>query len=325
MSKRIMIFAEQRDGVVAGSFYEMLGKVKQLYGEEAEVSAAGFGSGNIPVDGLKASGVDKVYVLDSQELAEYNPVFYTTALTKLIQEEKPDVVLVAATAIGSEMAPGVACRLRTGLAAHCTELSLDEKGELVMIAPAFGGKLMGEYFIPNTLPVMASIKAGVFDRAALPAKDAEIVRVDTAFLKELAGGVEFISRTVAEQKEQPIESAEVVVCVGLGISNGENLEKAKELARHLRASLGYTRPMVDMGYMENESAMVGSSGKMIKPKLYMGFGISGSAQHVCGMKDSGLVINININEKADIFNSSNYKVVGDSGAMLTELLKQLKE
>lgn len=323
--KQVWIFAEQRDGVIASAYYEMLSKVNELYGENAVVSAVAFGCGNTPVEELKNSGADKVYVLDSEQLKEYNPTYYTKALAKLAEDEKPDVVLVAASVIGSEMAPGVACKLRTGLAAHCTELALDEKGELVMIAPAFGGKLLGEYFIPNTLPVMASIKAGVFDKIELPAKNAEVINVDTAFLQNAGNGVKLVSRTVAEVTEQPIEKAENIVCVGLGICNQENLDKAKQLAKVLKASLGYTRPMVDMGYMENENSMIGSSGKMVKPKLYIGFGISGSTQHVCGMKDSGLIININTNEKAECFNVSNYKVVGDSGAILTELLKILEK
>ena len=322
MSKNVWIFAEQRDGVVASSFYEMLCKVKELYGDGAEVSAVCFGNGNLPEGALKDSGVDRVYLANHEKLAEYNPLCYTQALCSLIRAEKPDVVLVAASTIGSEMAPGVAAKLRTGLAAHCTELELDEKGELRMIAPAFGGKLLGEYFIPNTSPVMASVKAGVFEKHALPAKDAKVLWVDTGVLDAADAGLELVSRTETEVKELPIEKAERVVCVGLGISNPENLEKAKELATVLKASLGYTRPMVDMGYMENENSMIGSSGKMIKPKLYIGFGVSGSTQHVCGMKDSGLIVNININENADCFAVSNYKVVGDSGAILTELLKQ---
>ena len=325
MNKKVWIFAEQRDGAVASSFYEMLGKVKALYGDGATVSALCFGSGNLPTEALKNSGADRVYTAEHEKLGEYNPVYYTKTLTKLIREEKPDVVLIAASAIGSEMAPGVAARLHTGLAAHCTELELDERGELRMIAPAFGGKLMGEYFIPNTMPVMASVKAGVFDMAELPPKDAELIKADTAFLDGESAGLELVSRTVTEVKEQPIEKAERVVCVGLGISNAENLEKARRLAAALKASLGYTRPMVDMGYMENERAMIGSSGKMIKPKLYLGIGVSGSTQHVCGMKDSGLIVNINTNEKAECFAVSDYKIVGDSGVMLTELLKRLEE
>lgn len=321
--KNVWIFAEQRDGIVNSAYYEMLSETRKLYGDNALVSAVVFGCGDLPVDELKASGADKVYVLDSEKLREYEPMVYTKALTKLISDEKPDVVFVAASVIGSEVAPGVACALRTGLAAHCTELALDEKGELIMIAPAFGGKLLGEYFIPNTLPVMASIKAGVFEKLEQSAKDAEVITVDADFLDGLNTGVELVSRTVAEITEQPVEKAEVIVCTGLGIVNKENLDKAKKLATILKASMGYTRPMVDMGYIENENSMIGSSGKMVKPKLYIGFGISGAAQHVCGMKDSGLIINVNNNERAECFAASNYKVVADSGVILDELLKIL--
>lgn len=322
--KNVWIFAEQRDGVVNSAYYEMLSETKKLYGDNAQVSAVVFGWGNIPSEELKNSGADKVYVLESEKLREYEPMCYTAALTKLIAEEKPDVVFVAASVIGSEVAPGVACALRTGLAAHCTELALDEKGELVMIAPAFGGKLLGEYFIPNTLPVMASIKAGVFEKVELPAKDAELVFVNASFLDEINTGVDLVDRTVAEVCELPVEKAEVIVCTGLGIVNNENLDKAKKLASILKASMGYTRPMVDMGYIENENSMIGSSGKMVKPKLYIGFGISGAAQHICGMKDSGIIININTNEKAECFAASNYKIVADSGVMLDELLRILE-
>lgn len=321
--KNVWIFAEQRDGVVNSAYYEMLSETRKLYGDNALVSAVVFGCGDLPVDELKASGADKVYALDSEKLREYEPMVYTEAFTKLIRDEKPDVVFVAASVIGSEVAPGVACALRTGLAAHCTELALDDRGELIMIAPAFGGKLLGEYFIPNTLPVMASIKAGVFEKADQQARDAEIINVDATFLAGLDTGVELVSRTVAEVCELPVEKAEVIVCTGLGIMNQENLDKAKKLAGILKASVGYTRPMVDMGYIDNENSMIGSSGKMVKPKLYIGFGISGAAQHICGMKDSGLIININTNEKAECFTASNYKVVSDSGVILDELLKIL--
>ena len=321
--KNVWIYAEQRDGVVNSAYYEMLSETRKLYGDNALVSAVVFGCGDLPVDELKASGADKVYALDSEKLREYEPMVYTEAFTKLIRDEKPDVVFVAASVIGSEVAPGVACALRTGLAAHCTELALDEKGELIMIAPAFGGKLLGEYFIPNTLPVMASIKAGVFEKLEQSAKDAEVISVDAGFLDGLNTGVELVSRTVAEITEQPVEKADVIVCTGLGIVNKENLDKAKKLASILKASVGYTRPMVDMGYIENENSMIGSSGKMVKPKLYIGFGISGAAQHVCGMKDSGLIINVNNNERAECFAASNYKVVADSGVILDELLKIL--
>lgn len=323
--KNIWIFAEQRDGLVSSAYYEMLSETRRLYSDNAIISAVCFGCGNIPADELKASGADKVYVLDNAKLAEYEPMVYTAAFTKLIAEEKPDVVFVAASVIGSEMAPGVACALRTGLAAHCTELALDDKGELIMIAPAFGGKLLGEYFIPNTLPVMASIKAGVFDRVEQQPKNAQLIAVDTSFLDSLQGGVELVSRSVAEVTEQPVEKAENIVCVGLGIMNQENLDKAKKLATILKASMGYTRPMVDMGYIDNENSMIGSSGKMVKPKLYIGFGVSGAAQHLCGMKDSGLIININTNEKAECFAASNYKVVSDSGVILDQLLKILEK
>ena len=125
------------------------------------------------------------------------------------------------------------------------------------------------------------------------------------------------------ETELPIEKADVLVCAGLGSAVTGNFEKVRDFARKLGASFCYTRPIADLGYMPNEHAMVGTSGKTVKPKLYIGFGVSGAAQHVCGMKDSGMIINVNNDEEADSFKISNYKVVSDCGAVLDELLKQI--
>lgn len=327
MNKELWIFAEQNDGIIASSFYEMLTKAKAVYAGAGEMpcfTAVCFGKDTAATDELKKSGADKVICAAHEKLEAYNPMIYTAAMAELAAELKPETILIAASAIGSEFAPGVSARLKTGLAAHCTELTLGAEDELHMIAPAFGGNLMGEYIIPQTRPVMASIKPGVFDREALTATDAEVVTVIPKCLETLSTGVEFVDRTVNETVELPIEKAEVVICAGLGSGVSDSLGKLQELAKLLNASVCYTRPMVDLGYFQNESAMVGSSGKTIKPKLYIGFGVSGAGQHVCGMKDSGLIINVNNDDTALSFEISNYKVVGDCGAILDELISQLK-
>ena len=321
MLNTIWILAETNDGAVASSYYEMLTKARAIK-PEAKITALCMGGDSLPVDELKMSGADEVVCARHAKLASYEPMAYTAALAGVIADYDPDAVLVAASAVGSEIAPGAAARLRTGLAAHCTELGVRPDGDLAMIAPAFGGKLMGEYYIPNTRPQMASVKPGVFDRAEQPGRDAAVIEADVSFLDGMSSGVELVERRVSEAADLPVDKAESVVCVGLGVAE-ENIEKARALARRLNAAFGYTRPMVDMGYMPDESAMIGTSGKTIKPKLYIGFGISGSNQHVCGMKDSGLVISVNNNPKAEIFNVSDYKLVADSGKMLDELLKAL--
>ncbi len=229
---------------------------------------------------------------------------------------------MADSTIGTELAPSVAAKLKTGLAAHCTELKVDEEGILHMIAPAFGGKLMGEYIIPKARPVMASVKPGVFDRTALKEKAAELVEFKAASVGASAG-IELVERKVTESEELPIEKHELVVCAGLGCALSGNLSKAEELAKRIGAGVCYTRPLSDLGYFPNEASMVGTRGKTIKPKFYIGFGVSGAAQHVCGMKDSSIIVNVNNDDTAAIFDVSNYKVAADCGAILDELLKQL--
>lgn len=322
MSKEIWIFAETIDGVVAPSYYEILSEAKRVYAaaDMPAFAALVLSADGKTVDELKASGVDKVVTVEHSKLAGYNPAYFTAAFTAAVRELNPDVVLVAASSVGSELAPGVAAKLRTGLAAHCTRLTLDEGGELHMIAPAFGGNLMGEYVIPNARPVMASIKPGVFERGALEAKAAEVVSVAAPVLDTLDAGIELVEIKPSETTETPVDKAEYLVCAGFGCAMSGNLDKAKELAKRIGATVCYTRPLADLGYYPNEKGMVGTSGKTVKPKLYIGFGVSGAGQHVCGMKDSSLIINVNNDPTAQSFGISNYKVVADCGAILDELL-----
>lgn len=324
--KELWIFAEQNHGVLAPSFYEILAKAKAVYadaGEQPCFAAVLLAGDDALLSELKVSGVDKVYLAAHETLAEYNPMSATAVLTAMAKAFEPEILLVAASQQGAELAPGVSARLKTGLAAHCTELRLDEQEQLHMIAPAFGGKLMGEYIIPTCRPVMASIKPGVFENVPQPAKDAEVVAFDASAAVSALSVLALVSSEEVIETELPIEKAEVLVCAGLGSAVTGNFEKVKTFAKKLGASFCYTRPIADLGYMPNEHSMVGTSGKTVKPKLYIGFGVSGAAQHVCGMKDSGMIINVNNDEKADSFRISNYKVVADCGAVLDELIKQI--
>ena len=313
------------NGEIHPSFYELLSKARELFAQ-ATLTAVFFGGENTrAVEVLRASGANVILSAAHEKLADYRPDCYAKTLIRLAETEKPDFILTAATEIGSELAPTVAAKLGTGLAAHCADICVGDGGEVITLIPAFGGKLMGEILIPKARPFMATVKPGVFQRSALsPAAEVKVVQVDTCLLNDFHSGIEFVGKETVEHKAASIESAEVVVCAGLGICTQENWEKANELACLLKGSLGYTRPVVDLGYTDSEDAMVGTSGKMIRPKLYIGFGVSGASHHVCGMKDSGTIISVNTNEKAEIFNISDYKLIGDSGAMLDELLTALK-
>lgn len=323
--QKIWIFAETDGAAVHASFYELLTKARSLYQTE-QLTAVVIGSEpGQAAETLKTSGVDQIICAAHEKLGGYHPDYYVRTLTELGRIHRPDVLLMSATAIGSEVAPTVAARFLTGLAAHCSDLCLDEHGGLTAIIPAFGGKLLGEILIPEKRPAMATVKPGVFERKELPVpENVEIVYADTGFLDDCESGISLVDTEELELSGDAVDKAEVVVCAGLGIGSQENWDKAQELAQLLGGSLGYTRPAVDMGYAEDESSMIGTSGKMVRPGLYIGFGVSGAAHHVCGMKDSKLIISVNKNEKADIFHVSDYKLVADSGEVLDELLQTLK-
>ena len=326
MSKEIWIFAETADGVIAPSFYEMLSEASAIYadaGVDPVFTALVLGADKNTAGELRSSGVDKVLFVGSDRLNAYNPALFTAAVSEAVKAHKPDVLLIAASSVGAELAPGVAARLHTGLAAHCTQLKVDEQGELHMIAPAFGGNLLGEYIIPDARPVMASIKPGVFEKRSLPAKNADIEELSVSGLEALEPGIELVEIKQSEASETPVDKADYLVCAGFGCAMSGNLEKAKELAKRIGATMCYTRPLADLGYYPNEKGMVGTSGKTVKPKVYIGFGVSGAGQHVCGMKDSGVIINVNTDPGAHSFEISNYKIIADCGAVLDGLLSNL--
>lgn len=321
----IWIFAEQTGGVLHPAYFELLGKARSIY-PDAVLTAVllSDGSGDA-LEALKASGANTVLHAKHETLAAYQPEQYALALAALARQYAPDAIFAAATPVGSELAPTVAAKLETGLAAHCTDLCAGEDGSLITLIPAFGGKLLGEILIPEKRPAMATVKPGVFPVSELPAvQDVAVIEADASFLDGFSGRITLLGVEEESSEQGKLEDAELVICAGLGIATQENWDKLNELSALIQGVVGYTRPVVDMGYVDHERALIGTSGKTIHPKVYLGFGVSGATHHVCGMKDSGLVISVNTDEKAAIFDVSDYKLIGDSGAVLDELLRLLK-
>lgn len=217
----IWIFAEQANGEVHSSFFELLSKARALF-PQAALTAVVFGGDNArAVDVLQASGADAVLSAAHEKLADYRPDCYAQTLVRLAGTMKPDVILAAATEIGSELAPTAAAGLNTGLAAHCADLCLGDKGELIALIPAFGGKLMGEILIPQARPFMATVKPGVFEKHSLPpAAEVRVTQADTGFLDSFQGKIEFLGAQAAEHRAASIEAAEVAVCAGLASPAG---------------------------------------------------------------------------------------------------------
>ncbi|MGE5598257.1 MAG: FAD-binding protein [Bacteroidota bacterium] len=322
----VWVFAEQRRGRLAEVALELLGEGRRLADELGQpLSAILCGQGVEPLAGeLFAHGADRVYLAEHEALRDFLEEPYTQVLTDLARAEKPNIVLLGATAIGRSLAPRVAARLRTGLTADCTGLGVDEAtGDLHQTRPAFGGNVMATILCPNHRPQMATVRPRVF---CPPPRDAarrgELRRVDltgTAF-DVRAKLLEFMP---AEGEKVNLTEADVIVSAGRGLGDPKNLGLVKELAGLLGASVGASRAVVDAGWISYPH-QVGQTGKTVRPKVYIACGIHGAVQHLAGMQSSDVIIAINKNPEAPIFKAATYGIVGDVLEVLPALIKELK-
>jgi len=292
-----------------------------------EVAAVLLGGGGMePVAReLLARGADRVFLVEDPRLALYRNDAYAEVVARLVQREKPDVVLFGATAAGEELAPTVAARLGTGLGAHCTDLALGRDGLLAMGVLGFGGRIHTEMFCPVRRPQMASVKPGMFDPPQRREPAGAVVREDAGSLLE--GAVLRLEPAgfVPEAPEgMPLEKAEVVVAGGWGVGSKENFMLLEELARELGGAVGCTRPALDAGWTAGEHTMIGTSGKSVRPRVYLGFGISGSPHHTVGIKDAQVIVSVNIDPGAPVFEVSDYGVVADVRRIVPALLEEIR-
>lgn len=326
--KTIWIYAEQSGGVVSPSFQELLGKARELTGGSlagARVEAVLLGADNrAAADSILRSGADRIYSVTGPALDHYDPELLASALASLAERHQPDALWIACTDEGAELAPTVAAKLHTGLAAHCVDIRVGEDGELIHLVPAFGGRVLNEILIPNARPRMATVKPGIFAPfSGSSDSTAEVVEEAATAPQSQRAGLEYLGAEELPRDTLPVETAEAVVVGGYGIKTKENWAKLKQFASSIHAAVGYTRPVVDIGLENTEANMIGASGKVVHPKVYLGFGVSGASHHLCGMKDSGTIIAVNTDESADIFSASDYKAVADCGSVLDELNRLL--
>ncbi|MGI6721900.1 MAG: electron transfer flavoprotein subunit alpha/FixB family protein [Anaerovoracaceae bacterium] len=325
-NKNILIYAELGAEKLDPSCYELLSKSRSLFGDDAQLAVAVLGCG---VEGAAheaaAAGADLVFKLDDEKLAVYNVDYYSAALEEINELFQPHVILMTAGSTGEELAPTMGLRLNTGVAAHCVDLCLDDEGQLVQMVPAFGGKVIGEIYTPDSIPQIASVKPGTFNAEPLPQREAEIVTVSGRRLEDTDSAIRAISVQKKEAGSMPIEKAPVIVCGGFGVGSEENWQQLEKLAHLLGGTTGCTRPALDSGWTDDEQKMIGTSGKNVRPKVYIGSGVSGATHHVCGMKDSGVIISINNDEEAEMFKSSDYKVVADGAKIISALCDALED
>jgi electron transfer flavoprotein alpha subunit len=321
----VWVFAEQRDGKIAGVSLELLGSGRGLAEKlGTELTAVLFGCTDHDAKELIGWGADKVFHCDDPLLSTFNDEPYAALLSKLIKEQKPEIVLTGATPIGRSFFPRVAARLRAGLTADCTSLEIDEETKnLLQIRPAFGGNIMATIFCPHARPQMATVRPRVMKRGTYDvSKTGEVIKVSA---KGIASRTK-VMETVKEVSELAInlQDANIIVAGGRGMGGEKGFQILHELADALGASVAASRAAVDEGWIPYRH-QVGQTGKTVSPKLYIACGISGAVQHLVGMQSSDVIIAINKNPEAPIFNVATYGIVGDAHEIVPMLIKKVKE
>jgi electron transfer flavoprotein alpha subunit len=305
--KGLMVFAEQHEGRIHPVSYELLGKGTEIARKLGiEVSSVLLGSEmGDEVNELFYYGAEKVYYFDHPTLRDFDLLNYKHNLVRLVIEVKPETVLVGATHLGRSLGPRVACALATGLTADCTGLEVGDEGNLVQIRPAFSGNIFA-HIRTTTRPQMATVRYKVMQKLERDtSRTGEIVRKD-------ADIIDSVLRIVSKESAGSVNIAEadVVVCGGRGLKSAADFALMEELAAALGGVVGCSRPIVDDGWIGKEH-QVGFSGNTVKPRLYVAVGVSGSPQHLAGMRDSDVIVAINADPSAPIFRVADYGIVGD--------------
>jgi len=338
--KGVFTFAQQVDHKLEGVSFELIGKGKELAKDlGVEVTAVLLGSGITDLaDQLAEYGADHVIVVDDPKLENYRTEPYAQALAGVINEFKPEIMLVGATAIGRDLGPTVSARVKTGLTADCTQLDIGQfplnadpadakQNQLLMTRPAFGGNTIATIACPDNRPQMATVRPGVMIKCEPEkGKKADIIEFKPD-LTENNKYVEILDIVKQVKKTADIMEAKILVSGGRGVGGPENFSILEDLAEVLGGTVSCSRAVVDAGWKPKD-LQVGQTGKTVRPNLYFAIGISGAIQHVAGMEESDIIIAINKDESAPIFEVADYGLVGDYKKIvpaLTEALKSVKE
>ncbi|MDE7178158.1 MAG: electron transfer flavoprotein subunit alpha/FixB family protein [Lachnospiraceae bacterium] len=335
--KGVYVFAQQVDNEISSIAFELLGKAKDLAKDlSTDVTAVLIGSGVKGLaDQLAEYGADKVIVVDDPELKDYRTEPYAHALASVINKYKPEIMLVGATAIGRDLGPRVSARVATGLTADCTVLEIGDfplqavpgqeqlHNQLLMTRPAFGGNTIATIACPYNRPQMATVRAGVMQKIdPIKGAKANVEEYNPGFTPDNKY-VEImdIVKSVAETVD--IMDAKILVSGGRGVGSPENFKILEDLAEVLGGTVSCSRAVVDSGWKPKD-LQVGQTGKTVRPNVYFAIGISGAIQHVAGMEESDIIIAINKDADAPIFDVADYGVVGDLNKIVPKLTEALK-
>ena len=326
MSKNsIWVCMEQTGGKIAGVSYEMLSEARKLADQAGgEVCAVLLGyQVKDQAETACAYGADKVYVCDDERLKDYRTEPYCKVLENLVKENQPDALLLAATTNGRDLSARLASRLETGLAADCVALSLED-GQLVATRPIYGGNLMADVVFPEKRPAMCSIRSNALSKSEPDtARKGEIISVPLDAEEE---AIRAKVREILEKAsgEISLTDAQIIVSGGRGLGDASGFDLIREFASTLNAAVGASRAAVDAGWIPYEH-QVGQTGKTVGPKLYIACGISGAIQHLAGMSGSDVVVAINKDPEAPIFDVADYGVVGNLFEVLPGLTEEIKK
>ena len=336
--KGVFVYAQQVDNEISSIALELLGKANELAKDlNTDVTAVLIGSGVAGlVDTLAEYGADKVIVVDDPELKDYRTEPYTHALASVINEYKPDIMLVGATAIGRDLGPRVSARVKTGLTADCTVLEIgnfpinavpgkedqQKHNQLLMTRPAFGGNTIATA-CPDNRPQMATVRPGVMQKIGPKAgAKAEVINYNPGFTPnnkyvEILDVVKSVTDTV------DIMDAKILVSGGRGVGSKENFKLLEDLAEVIGGTVSCSRAVVENEWLPVDR-QVGQTGKTVRPNVYFAIGISGAIQHTAGMEESDIIIAINKDPDAPIFDVADYGIVGDLNKIVPLLTEQLK-
>ena len=336
--KGVFVFAQQVDNVVSGIALELIGKGKDLakdLGTEVTAVLVGYEVKAL-ADELAAFGADKVIVVDDPELKEYRTEPYAHALASVIEKYKPEIFLVGATAIGRDLGPRVSARIHTGLTADCTQLDIGDfplnpipgqeqkHNQLLMTRPAFGGNTIATIACPNFRPQMATVRPGVMQKAPKVEGAKAVVEEFNPGFTPNNKYVEIMEVVKSVADTADIMDAKILVSGGRGVCSPENFKILQDLADAVGGTVSCSRAVVDAGWKPKD-LQVGQTGKTVRPNVYFAIGISGAIQHLAGMEESDLIIAINKDETAPIFDVADYGIVGDLNKIVPVLTEKIKE
>lgn len=322
----VLVYVEQRFNEVQNVSLELLGKGRKI-ADELGVNVVAVLAGK-DVDKhnklLIEYGADKVINMDHPSLELYSTEPYTQALVQAIRSEMPEIVLFGATSIGRDLAPRVSARLLTGLTADCTSLEVSEDRMLLMTRPAFGGNIMATIISPDHRPQMSTVRPGVMTKIERDAtRVGEIIKFPIQ-IEMNNNFVEILSFEKETDEKQDIQEATVLVSGGRGVGSAENFGLLHDLADELGGLVSASRAAVDSGWMDHDR-QVGQTGKTVRPNLYIACGISGAIQHVAGMEEAELIIAINKDKSAKIFEVADIGAVGDVHKILPFVIEEIKK